>query len=201
MAMAKLSRNSLDPIVAKDVLVRSHPVRTAIVDAIRECPEGEMAASQIARLTGKSIQEVTQYMRRLAVGEVLVQTKRIASPAGPPMTFYKLADDYRDRAADASTLDKLAAYLRDCNGMVDAERVRKIVKATGRRVSEGESPPPAPATPEPDPAKAEFAEKLRRMQLLPLHHRCQCEGTATDSEGRCVSCSKLKVEAAVGGES
>jgi predicted ArsR family transcriptional regulator len=201
MAMAKMSRNSLDPIVAKDVLVRSHPVRTEIVAAIRECPEGEMAASQIARLTGTRLQEITQYMKRLEAGEVLVRTRRVASPVGPPMTLYKLADDYRDRAADSSTLDKLAAYLHDCNGTVDAERVREIVKATGRRVSEGESRPSAPATSEPDPAKAEFAEKLRRMQVLPLHHRCQCEGAATDSEGRCVSCSKLKVEAAVGGES
>lgn len=187
-------RRSPKLVKSPDLLVRSHSDRAAIVQCFEDSPDVEMPTSQIARELGESIGNVRHHILKLADGGVLEETRTgQLTKNGPPAKFYRLNPAFLARAPDDVTLDRLAAYLREQSGLVDADRVRELVRSTGRLVSQDEAPPAPVPTPAPD--KVALAEQLKRMQRLPLNHRCQCMHSIADDDGRCVSCSKLKVEA------
>lgn len=185
-------------VSSQELLVRAHQDRIRIVQCLKDSSQGEMTTAQMAREIKVSLGNLNHHVKKLAAGGILEATRQ-EQVRGSLATYYRLSPAFLQRVPDGVALDALAAYLRECNSSADVDRVRELVRETGRCVVEGEVPAPKPSRgvakfPEDVPStKQELAEKLERMQVIPLERRCQCEGTIADSEGCCVSCSKPKL--------
>lgn len=185
----------------QELLVRTHLDRMRIVQCLKDDDSGEMTTAQMAREIKVALGSLNHHVKKLAAGGILEATRQ-EQVRGALATYYRLAPAFLQRVPDGVALDALAAYLRECNGSADVDRVRALVRETGRCVVVGdEAPAPKPPRSLADPSaecpptEADLTEKLKRMQVMPLERRCQCEDTIADSEGRCVSCSKPRAEA------
>lgn len=179
----------------QQALILSHEYRVLIVESLKASPTGEISPVRVAKPNGLKSSDVNYHVKQLVKGGV-VEPTRVDTQGGCIEHFYRLRPDLRDSLPADAALDALAELLLECQGNPDGERVRAIVRDTGRRVSADEptaSDEPAIPTPAATWGMALSPEKLRQMQRVPLERRCACEGSVADSEGNCLSCSKPKL--------